>query len=86
LKNSAGVGKDTIAIGRAAMDTPPQFNNNIILNASGLSFPDLVAYPVANGGRCYISSIKKNDTTHVGPRKKPVFYDSLSGELFWDDS
>jgi len=84
LSNSNGVGKDSIAIGRAAMDTAPQFNNNIILNATGTSFPDLVTYPVATGGRCYIGSLKKDDGTHTAPfRQQPVFYDTLSGELFW---
>lgn len=84
LSNANGVGADTIAIGRSAMDTLPQFDNNIILNATGTSFPDLITYPVATGGRCYIGSLKKDDGTHTGPfRAQPVFYDTLSGELFW---
>ena len=84
LQNSGNVGKDSIAIGNLAMDTPPQFDNNIILNATGTSFPDLITYPVATGGRCYIGSLRKDDGTHTAPfRAQPVFYDTLSGELFW---
>jgi len=84
LVNAGNIGKDSIAIGHAAMDTPPLFNNNIILNATGLSFPDLVTYPVATGGRCYIGSLAKDDGTHIPAptRALAVFYDPLSGELY----
>jgi hypothetical protein len=83
LQNANSVGLSTVAIGRLAMDTPPQFDNNIIINATGTSFPDLVTYPVADGGRCYIGTIRKDDGTHVGPnRAQAVFYDAMSGELY----
>jgi hypothetical protein len=81
---SGGFGTESVAIGYLAQDTPPLFDNNIIINASGVSFPDLITYPVATGGRCYIGSLAKDDGTHVGPnRAQAVFYDALSGELYW---
>jgi hypothetical protein len=86
LKNSAGVGKDTIAIGRAAMDTPPLFDKNIILNATGASFPDFsgTLFPApTDGGRFYVGKIRQNDGSHDPSFVRTLKYDSQTGEVYW---
>jgi len=80
LQNANGVGKESIAIGYLAMDQPPQFDNNIILNSTGVSFPDFATFPPTSGGRFYVAFIKPDDGSHFN--NQPLHYDTDTGEIY----
>ena len=87
LSNAGGVGLNSVAIGRSAMDTPPLFDNNIILNATGASFPDFSGgvFPApTDGGRFYVGQIRKDDTFHNPAFVHTLSYDEQTGEVFWN--
>jgi hypothetical protein len=80
LQNANGVGKESIAIGYLAMDQPPQFDNNIILNSTGVSFPDFATFPPTSGGRFYVAFIRADDGSHTN--NQTLQYDTDTGEIY----
>jgi hypothetical protein len=81
LSNAGGVGLNTIAIGHNAMAQAPQFDNNIILNSTGVSFPDFATFPPTTGGRFYVAFVKKDDGTHTN--NSALHYDTDTGEIYF---
>ena len=81
MKNSIS-GAYSVAIGFKALDTPVSYDNIIVLNGTGESFPDFVANPINSGNRFYVKPIREeafpyNNTTEI------LNYDYASGEVFY---
>lgn len=71
----------SVAIGANALDTIPPFSNFLVLNATGQTpFPNFALYPPADGGRCYINPIRKDDQSHTS--NSFLHYDVNSREVY----